>query len=140
MQLSDIEKSDKILCDNWSYSQFHHKEENDRFFVNQFMQTQPTQIRDVDKETVFFQTQNLPNKVTCNRGVLTRGGNISCEEPRSCKTYGNYTKYNMADWLLIPCTKPTYRNYIVEDCRRGCTMHQMFDNCTKRTGDSWPMH
>jgi len=137
-----IEKSDKIICDNWSYSQFKHKQENDPLFVYRFMQPQPFEIRDIDLETTFLDTQYLPKKLTCTVGTRTRGNNATCGNSNGvipCEDFDKYTKYNMADWLLIPCKKNTFRNWVKCDCFKCCSYHQMFDNITKRKGDSFPV-
>lgn len=121
--------SDNIICNDWMYNQYKFKKNNDLEFINQFTKSVPDSIRDIDSETNlrFFNKNNH-----CLQGVIDRGGN----NVRKCEDYGKYSPYNMQDFLLIPCTQSTYKNYLMTDDFKTCSKSHwpkcVFDNNTKR--------
>lgn len=128
--LKDIEKSDYMLCNNSAFLHYKDKKTNDGMFVQQMSKTRPMCIRDIDAENAMFITPSSRNAV-CNPFLSDRGGNVGCEPNRQCPKL--YTQYNMNEFLLVPCPKNTYKNYLVFDNKKTCSKsHQILNNWTKR--------
>lgn len=125
--------SDNIICNDRMYNQYKFVRNNDLVFINQFTKSVPDSIRDIDSETN-LRNSHLTNKNHCLQGAISRGNNNNNRECiQTCKDYGKYTPYNMQDFLLFPCEKSTYKNYLMTDDLKTCSKsHQMFDNNTKR--------
>lgn len=126
-------KSDYMLFTNISDLQFKDKRTNDLQFIYQMSRTAPRCMIDRGDELKFFK-DIYANKIPfCNPCTDTRGGNYpGCERQRSCPK-PEYSKYYMQDFLLVPCPKPTHKNYLVCDEDHCCSKrHQLFKNITKR--------
>jgi hypothetical protein len=121
-------KSDFMLFNNISDLQFKDKKINDMSYMYQMSRTTPRCLIDRGDELNF-----LKYKPICVDAINTRGGNYTkCEPERSCP-HPEYTKYYLNEFLLTPCPKPTYKNYIVCGEDKCCSKrHQLFKNITKR--------
>ena len=145
--LSSLDKSDHMLYTNISELQFKDKRTNDLQYIYQMSQSINNCRIDRGDELKLFK-DIYENKVAiCNSCTDTRGGNyVGCEPSLPCYTYNNaykeiqnletrpeYSKYYLNEFLLTPCPKPTYKNYIVCGEDRCCSKrHQLFNNMTKR--------
>lgn len=129
--LDDLQKSDTILCNNHAYLIYKDRQFNDRQFLTQITQTKPECIRDIEKESKMFIVENS-KKAECSDMLNTRGGNANnCELPKNCPNYDS--SYYLNNFLLVPCKKPTYKNYLVYDDKKQCSArHQILNNVTKR--------
>jgi len=128
-----MEQSDFMLQTNISDLQFKDKRTNDLSFIYQMSQTQPRCLIDRGDELKFFKDQYLNKTPFCNDCTATRGGNnLKCGRDRSCP-HPEYIKYYMQEYLIIPCPKPTYKNYVTCNEDKCCSRnHQLFKNWTKR--------
>lgn len=125
---SIFEKSDAMLCRNIEYLQFQHKRQTDQNMMGAFYPSVPCGIRDVSREYKLW-TETFGTKVaTCDETIMTRGGN----------NHGYY-RYNPdvtnknCEFLLDPCPKNTFKNYLIQDHEKICSLrHQTFNNVTKR--------
>jgi hypothetical protein len=126
--------SDSMLCTNSAYLHYKDQKTNDSLFLQQMSLTRPVSVRDIQKENTLFITQSEKVVSDCpgsGEMMRTRGGNVGCEPTKACPTL--YTKYNMGEFLLTPCPKNTYKNYIVFDDTKMCSKtHQVLNNWTKR--------
>lgn len=129
--LQDIEKSDYMLCTNTAHLHYNDRKFNDGLFVQQMSKTRPMCVRNIDTENSLFVTPST-RVATCQNSLLVRGGNsINCEPSRPCPKL--YTNYNMNEFLLVPCPRNTYKNYLVFDDKKTCSKsHQILNNWTKR--------
>jgi hypothetical protein len=127
-------KSDSIVCNSWLDNNYKFKSFNDRLFLQQMMQTPPSELKKIDLETDLLTTQHKGKQYTCNRGTETRGDNArNCEYLQLVEEFGRYTRYNMQGYLLLPCSIPNYRNHLICGSKECCSnRHQIFDNMTKR--------
>lgn len=124
-----IQQSDAILCGNIEYLQFKHKKETDLTLMKSFRPAVPCGIRDVRQEYKLW-TETFGTKMaTCDEAIMTRGGN----------NHGYYHGYNPnvqnknCELLLDPCEQNTFKNYLVSDDKKTCSLrHQTFNNITKR--------
>jgi hypothetical protein len=133
--LNDLEKSDNILCKNTGYLSYQHIKENDTLFRQQMQNTVPRCLRDVGNESKMF--LNMSSKVAiCSQLINNRGK--SCPEPsKTCPSL--YSAYTLNDFLLVPCPKNTYKNYLVFDDKKTCSKsHQILNNWTRRKDISTP--
>ena len=121
--------SDAILCNNIEFLQFKHKKETDLNFMNSFKVSTPCGIRDVSKEYKLW-TETFGTKVaTCDEIIMTRGGNNHGYNGDFQPDVNN----KACEYLMNPCQKNTFRNHLVEDTEKVCSLrHQMFNNNTKR--------
>lgn len=125
-----IQKSDFMLCNNSAYLHYKDQKVNDHIFVQQMSRTRPMCIRSIDTENNFFMTPSSRNAV-CNNFLTNRGGNIGCEPKKPCPKL--FTSYNINEFLLVPCPKNTYKNYVIFDDTKQCSKsHQVLNNWTKR--------
>lgn len=128
--MCDLEKSDQMLCTNSAYLHYKDKKNNDSIFVHQMSRTKNMCVRDVGLEAALQMTMSSRNAV-CFPSLTSRGGNVGCEPVKPCPKL--YTSYNMQEFLLIPCPKNTYKNYLVFDEKKTCSKtHQILNNWTKR--------
>ena len=129
--MNDLEKSDKLMCNTKANSMYKYRKENDSIFLQTMRNTQPVNIRDVGRE---FAEMIDPKLYICNDVINTRGGNaVYCESEKLAAGYNNYTKYHMNEYLLVPCQENTWKNHVMCDNDKCCSVkHQMYDNQTKR--------
>lgn len=130
----DIEKYDGMICNTKANMTFSHKKDNDNIFYQVMGNTQPTSIRDVQRE-FSMQTNSLSSRqYVCTPSIDTRGGNsVSCAPRVMYQGYENYNTYAMADYLLTPCKTNTFKNHISCDDTNCCSVHhQLFNNLTKK--------
>ena len=129
--MCELYKSDQMLCTNSAYLHYKDKQTNDELFVQQMSRPRDMCIRNIDAESQLWKTDSM-RKATCFPLVNTRGGNFGCEPVRPCPKL--YTSYCMDEFLLTPCPKNTYKNYIVFDDKKQCSKsHQILNNWTKRS-------
>lgn len=133
---ADIDKSDYMLYTNIADTQFKEMRQNDKAFIYQMSQTAPRCTMDRGREFSLWADNYKTRTPFCNGCTATRGGNHpSCPPDRSCP-HPEYSRQYMGDFLLVPCPKPTHRNWLV--CEQGDTgrccskRHQLFKNVTKR--------
>ena len=128
--MCDLAKSDHMLCTNNAYLQYKDKKLNDGLFVQQMSRPRDMCLRDVDRENNLWISESS-RKAVCFPMLPTRGGNVGCEPYRPCPKI--YTNYNLNDFLLVPCPKSTYKNYLAFDDKKMCSKsHQALNNWTKR--------
>ncbi len=128
--MCDLVRSDHLLCTNSAYLQYKDKKMNDGLFVQQMSRPRDMCLRNIDNENRLFLTPSS-REYTCSKFLASRGGNEGCEPNVPCPKL--YTKYNMNDFLLVPCPKNTYKNYLVFDDKKTCSKtHQILNNWTKR--------
>jgi hypothetical protein len=128
-----LQNSDYMLYTNISDLQLKDKRQNDLSYIYQMSRTQPRCLIDRGDELKFF-ADNYKNKTTiCNDCITNRGGNgVVCNTDKSCPK-PIYDSYFIKDFLLVPCPKPTYKNYGVCNEDKCCSKrHQLFKNVTKR--------
>lgn len=128
-----LEKSDYMLSTNIFDMQFRDKRTNDIAFEYQMSRTAPRCLVDRGAEHGFLK-DSYRNKIpACNACTATRGGNHpGCEPQRSCP-HPEYSRYYMSEFLLMPCPKPTHKNYVVCGADKCCAKrYQLFKNWTKR--------
>lgn len=121
-----MEKSDFIVYNHIAELQMNDKKINDSAYLYQMSKTIPKCLMDRDIESK-LQKDIYKNRIAiCGDYTKNRGFDMSCPHPE-------YSKYYMQDFLLVPCPKPTHKNYIVCDKDKCCSKnHQLFKNWTKR--------
>lgn len=131
--MQDIEKSDHMICNTRKELAYKYNRLNDELFLQHFGKTLPHSLKDIDMEN---KARNGKDERTyCDYIVHTRGNNGTPPvlDKAPCVGYDCYTPYHLNDFLLVPCTKNTFRNYLVQDEHSICTAHhQLFTNLTKR--------
>jgi hypothetical protein len=122
-------QSDNILCRNIEYLQFQHKKETDIQLMHSFKPAVPCGIRDVVRESKLW-TDTFGTKIaTCDEVIMTRGGN----NHGYIKGFNPDVKNKTCEFLLDPCPQNTFKNYLVSDDKKTCSLkHQTFNNITKR--------
>ena len=81
-----LEKSDHMLFTNEAYLQYKDMKQNDFLFRQHFSRTQPTCLKDIDRETNMHLITSAKIPV-CDNVLMTRGGNaISTPSQNSCPT------------------------------------------------------
>jgi hypothetical protein len=129
-----MEQSDFMLQTNISDLQFKDRRTNDLSFIYQMSQPQSRCLIDRGNELKFFKDQYLNKTPFCNDCTDNRGGNATkCAKDRSCP-HPSYVRFFMRDdYLIVPCPKPTYKNYVTCNEEKCCSRnHQLFKNWTKR--------
>jgi hypothetical protein len=132
-----IQQSDVMLCNNSAFLHYKDAKVNDGLFMQQMSVTRPTCIRSLDLENKMFVTPSSRFSV-CNPYLSKRGGNMCNQEPnKPCPTFDNY---NLSEFLLVPCMKPTYKNYpVINEKGELCSKrHQVLNNWTKRKDFTTP--
>ena len=135
-QLNDLGKSDHMLYTNIAATQFKEMRQNDQAFIYQMSRTAPRCTMDRGAEFSLLSDNYKANAPYCTPCTANRGGNHpGCKPKRSCP-HPEYSRYYLGEFLLVPCPKPTHKNYLVceqEDCGKCCSKrHQLFKNVTKR--------
>lgn len=122
-------QSDAILCKNIEFLQFQHKKETDLMLMNSFSPFAHCGIRDVGKEYKLWTDTFGTKTATCDENIMTRGGN-------NHGYYGGFNpdiKNKNCEFLLDPCPQNTFKNHLVGDDKKICSLrHQTFNNITKR--------
>ena len=128
-----IDRSDFMLKTNIESLQFRHISENDKAFDYQMSRTAPRCFVDRAFESRLLNDNYKVRTPYCDGCTANRGGNHpGCEIYKSCP-HPEYSKYYLGEFLMVPCPKPTYKNYIVCDTDKCCSKrHQLFKNLTKR--------
>jgi len=129
-----FQQSDSIQCNNYAYLVFQHKQDNDTIFINNMTKVVPHCVRPIDNETKLWSGSVSSRVYTCEPEVMNRGGNAPQEPPPCLRAgYNAWPSSHPNDFLLYPCKKNTWRNYVSCDSDKCCSIHhQMFDNVTKR--------
>lgn len=128
--MSELNKSDHMLFINEAYLQYKDMKENDILFRQQFSKSQARCLKEIDNESHMRYIESAKLSL-CDDLLNTRGGNANNVPLQEC--LNPYSPYNIQEYLLIPCTKNTYNNYIVSDQEKVCSKrHQTFNNLTKR--------
>lgn len=127
-----LQYSDQILCNNSAFLHYTDARLNDSLFIQQMSRTNPACIRAIDKETSLFLDGRNQRVAKCDYNITSRGGNArGCDTTQPCPKM--WTNYNFQEFLIVPCPKNTYRNYLVQDKEKVCTKsHQVLNNWTKR--------
>lgn len=124
-----LQQSDAMLCRNVENLQFKHKRETDVSLMNTFRPAVPCRIRDVQQEYKLWTETFGTRPATCDEMIMTRGGN-------NHGYHGGFNpelKNKNCEFLMDPCSQNTFKNHLVEDDVKTCTLrHQMFNNITKR--------
>lgn len=130
---SRLQQSDIILCNNIENLQFSHKRENDLSYMYKLSQTMPNKIRNVAHEYQMW-TQSFKTRVAdCTNDILKRGGNNVVPSLTQCAGYECFKPCYAKEFQTIPCKNNTFRNHLVNDDNKVCTLsHQLFNNVTKR--------
>lgn len=129
-----LDKSDHMICNTKSARTFKHRKENDLMFYAQVNNAYGPPSRNMEHEFSIL-TGTDPRVCTLTPHIASRGGNLvsKCPDQLFCQGYSCFTPYYMPDYLMIPCTENTFRNYVVCDENKCCSLrHQMFMNLTKR--------
>lgn len=128
--MCELSRSDHLLCTNSAYLQYKDKKMNDGLFIQQMSKSRNMCLRNIDNENNLFLTPSS-REYTCSKFLASRGGNEGCESNVPCPKL--YTNYNMNEFLLVPCPKNTYKNYLVFNDKKTCSKsHQILNNWTKR--------
>lgn len=131
----DIEKSDSMICNNFVERRCKYNAMNQRAFLQHMGQPQPTQLRDIVQESEAW--RGMSTRTYCDSLINVRGKNalVPCIDKRPCMGYECYTPFHLHDYALIPCKVNTFRNHLVCDGEKCCSLrHQLFMNVTKRHG------
>lgn len=127
--LNNLEKSDFMLCNNSAYLQYKDRYQNDSIFIQQMSNPQQWCLKNIDEDSK-FKIQANP-RISTITPLIKKRGSTHPEPIKPCPKL--YTKYNMRDFLLIPCPINTYKNYQVFDDNKQCSKsHQVLNNWTKR--------
>lgn len=130
---SRLQQSDILLCNNIENLQFSHKRENDMSYMYNLSRTMPNKIRNVTEEYQMW-TQSLKTRVAdCTNDIIKRGGNNVVPSLTQCGGYECFKPCYTQTFQTIPCKNNTFKNYLVNDNEKICTLsHQLFNNVTKR--------
>jgi hypothetical protein len=128
-----LQMSDFILCKNIQNLQFQHKRENDVPFMDLLSRPLPSKIRNVEEEYQMW-TQTFATRIPqCNESIASRGGNNVAKPYKAPCGYECFSPELMKEWVIEPCKKNTFQNYLVQDDKKICSKsHQLFNNVTKR--------
>lgn len=128
-KLNNLERSDFMLCNNSALLHYKDQYSNDSIFVQQMSNPQKWCLKNIDTDSKF--KIQVDSRIATYTPLINKRGSINCEPIVKCPKL--YTSYNMADFLLIPCPKNTYKNYQVFDEHKQCSKsHQILNNWTKR--------
>jgi hypothetical protein len=110
-------KSDRMLCTNSAYLHYKDQSYNDSIFVRQMQNkgcASPDQIINAESALKIKPSSRIADGVSCTPRKLA---------PFKCTD----------DFLLVPCRKNTYQNYMVYDDEKMCSKsHQILNNLTRR--------
>lgn len=130
-----MQQSDDMQCNNIEYLQFSHKRENELMFMAPLSKPLNNQIRNVTSEYDMW-TQTFTSRVpTCTEAIAFRGGNnrIPIAPNKLCAGFSCFGDAYTQEYVVVPCKKNTFKNYVVEDDKKICSSsHQLFNNMTKR--------
>jgi hypothetical protein len=132
MEQDKLEQSDAMICNTKAYATFYHKKQNDLSFYQSVFNSTPKPWLDIDTDTLLKMGGRDPRECLLSPAMLSRGGNaVSCRPERlPC---GPERFKDTRDFLLDPCPDNTYRNHVVCDAEKCCSVrHQTFMNVTKR--------
>lgn len=136
-EMKDIElrlmQSDTLLCTNIENLQFSHKRDNDLSYIYPLSRTMPNKIRNVAEEYQMW-TQSFKTRVAnCTEDILKRGGNDVVPSLTQCGGYECFRPCYTKEVQTIPCKNNTFKNYLVDDDVKICSLsHQLFNNVTRR--------
>lgn len=132
---TDLEKSDRMICNTRAFNTFSHKKQNDLLFYQTI--TNPivsAPFYDVDIENKIKAID--PRLCVLSTSTKVRGGNAiqnECDTKPFVQGYDNFAPYYLDEYLLTPCMENTFRNHLVCDEDKCCSLrHQLFMNITKR--------
>lgn len=131
--VSRLQQSDTVLCNNIENLQFAHKRENDLSYMYRLSRSMPNKIRNVSDEYQMW-TQTFKTRVAdCTDGILNRGGNDVKPNLTQCVGYECFKSPYTNEYQMVPCKNNTFKNYLVNDDMKVCTLsHQLFNNITRR--------
>ncbi len=131
----EYEQSDHISCNTRAYLGWNHTRMNDEIFLRNIRGTGQSRIRDVEEESKLQKEIFKSKEYLCTPMINQRGGNaMPCAgDDRLKQGYNNFTAYHLSEYLMVPCKKNTFRNFVDCDEDRCCSVsHQLFNNMTKR--------
>lgn len=125
-------QSDDMLCTNKEYLLYKDFKENNQLFLQHMNRTFPCGFIDREKESQMWTDTYKTRVASCIENTLTRGGNATTNLAESyCPK--KYDAFELQEFMMVPCRKPTHKNYIAEGNDRYCSKrHQIFGNQTKR--------
>ena len=131
--ISNVDKSDSMICSSISYNAFNSKKNNDLMFYKQMDMPQNTTLIDRCIENNLMKAPSVRECEVSDR-IKKRGGNNDlCEPEHFCKGFECYTNYHLSEFFLTPCPINTWRNHIISNEDMGCSKrHQFFMTITKR--------
>lgn len=127
--MTNLERSDAMLLNNHAYLQYKDMKTNDMLFRQQFSSAQPRCLKEIELENRVNLSSRIPS---CDQSIISRGGNNrNCPGITKCPNI--YSAHSLNEFLIIPCSKNTYKNYLVTDGKKVCTKsHQVLNNWTRR--------
>ena len=127
-----LQQSDTMICNTKAFATFYNKKQNDLAFYYGVFNTVPTPWLDIDIDSKLKVSGRDPRECVLSRATMTRGGNaVTCLPERTPCTPERV--WNTRDFLMDPCRENTFRNHVVCDAEKCCSMrHQLFMNMTKR--------
>jgi len=126
------QKSDSMICNTKAHNTFQHKKQNDLIFYNAISDKIGIPMRDVDSELLLWKGRD-PRECSLTSSVTSRGGNAKTCDTNICQGYTCFQPAYLDEFLLEPCKENTFRNHIVCDETKCCSLrHQLFMNITKR--------
>jgi hypothetical protein len=109
--------SDKMLCTNSAYLHYKDQAYNDAIFMLQMRHggcVSPCELIERENGLKITQSSRLADNVSCTPREST---GFKCTN----------------EFLLTPCPKNTYQNYMVYDDKKMCSKsHQILNNMTRR--------
>lgn len=119
-----MDKSDFMLWTNISDLQFKDKRTNDLAYLYQ-MTRSPVCAIDRTLESHLLLDHYRSKTPACVTNY--------CGHPEPIDPCPGFDRYNLAEFLIVPCIKPTHKNYVICGEDKCCTkQHQLFKNLTKR--------
>ena len=117
MESPFLNKSDQMLCTNSAYLHYKDQSYNDSIFMRQMQKggcISPDRIISEESRLKIKPFSRMADGVSCTPRKLA---------PFKCTN----------EFLLVPCPKNTYRNYMVYDDEKMCSKsHQILNNMTRR--------
>jgi len=126
-----MNQSDQMLFVNDAYLKYRDMKQNDILFRQQFSRTNNTCFKNVDVERD-IQVKPSSKIPIIDESFINRGGNAHNNEPKyECPN--PYSPYTLNEYLIVPCPRNTYKNYLIGDAKKICSKsHQILNNWTKR--------
>jgi hypothetical protein len=132
-QALDLQHSDNMICNNVAYNTYKWRKQNDLIFYKQMDMPQNTDFMNRCIEDNM--RKNNSRHCETSQRIFERGGNSTtqCEPVHFAGGFQNYNKYHLNEYMLTPCPRNTWKNYLIQDNNKICSKrHQFFMNVTKR--------